>query len=176
MRNIGLEKNRRLWLLFTRPLAFSVFFVLFRPLHIQYQTERAGDILKTDVCFVTYFCVYIALRLCRTRLQCGWIGALCSRVPWQVYSSTTLSCTAADMSTRLWPFVLDLRLFLLPCVCSISAEIMCGVVLFCFACSVWFSCLVPLAVETVTPLRNWNWHHPFGFGLWLKYVRLQAKN
>lgn len=44
---------------------FSLFCLL--PLHIQSQTERAGDILKTGVCFVTYFCVYIVLRLCKNK-------------------------------------------------------------------------------------------------------------
>lgn len=115
------------------------------PLHFQSQTESAGDILKTDACVLWHISVFTLYCVCaRTRLQCEWIGALCSQVPWQVYSST-LSCTATDMSTGLWPFVLDSGLFLLPRVCSISAEIMCRVSVF-FASSVWFSFLVPLWV------------------------------
>lgn len=110
---------------------------------------KGPEIFWKQACVLWHISVFTLYCVCaRTRLQCGWIGALCSRVPWQVYSSTTLSCTATDMSTGLWPFVLDSGLFLLPCVCSISAEIMCRVFVFSgfFACSVWFSCLVPLWV------------------------------
>lgn len=136
---------------------------------------------------MTYFCVYIVLRLCRTRLQCGWMVALCGLVPWQVYSSGTLSCTAADMSTGLWPFVQDSGLFLLPCVHSISAEIMCSEVFFFF-----FLLLFYVVLPTLFDFVAWR---PFGFsvggsdsvkkleftvarqrfGLWLKYVKPRAK-
>lgn len=54
------------------------------------------------------------------------------------------------MSTGLWPFVLDSGLFLLPCVCSISAEIMCRVFVFSF--------FLPALFDLVA------WY-PFGFSV-----------